>query len=250
MAAPAVAVALCAIAACAPGLPSDLSGSSELQIRGTTLLMPASSGRLTAWEPAGEGHREVRATWTAEGDAVSIAGDGTVTAMRIGRSVVRAQFEHRTGSKTVHVVGSMAGVWRGSITVVDCKPADAFSPDPCPGRHGLTGLLVLDVAQSASAETFNLQAGAAIFTPPAAGTLTGAVNSDGMVHLAGRVERQADSLSGLVAFEWRLENDRLVPSVSGLTENILEVELSLRIGSSTSRFHEFWELSPLVRSPR
>jgi hypothetical protein len=108
---------------------------------------------------------------------------------------------------------------------------------------------VLDVTQSASADTFNLQASAAIFTPPAAGTLTGAVNSDGVVHLAGRVERPEDSLSGLVDFEWRLENDRLVPSVSGLTETTLAVELSLRVGSSTSRFHEFWELSPLVRSP-
>lgn len=244
----AVAVALGAITACGPlSLPSGLSAPSELEIRGTTLLMPDNHGRVTAWLPDGRDTREVRATWTAEGDAISITSDGRITAMRLGRSVVRAQHDHLTGSKTVHVVGSIAGVWRGSITVVDCWPSVETSPSPCQGRRGLTTPLVLDVTQSATADHFNLQAPVAIFTPPAIGTLTGAVNSEGVVYLAGRVERPEDSLSGLVNFQWRLENEALVPSVSGLTENTLVMEMSIRIGSNPSLISEIWELSPLTR---
>lgn len=245
---PAAVVALCALTACGvPSLPSDLSGPGELQIRGTTLLMPDSQGRLTAWLPDGSGFREVRATWTAEGDAISITGAGRVTARQLGRSVVRAQHEHRTGSITVHVVDSVAGVWRGSITVLECWPSVDTSPSPCQGRRGVTTPLVLDVTQSATAEHFNLEAPVAIFTPPAIGRLTGAVNSEGVVYLAGRVERPEDSLSGLVNFQWRLEDGELVPSIGGQMENRLVMEMSVRIGSNPSLLSEIWELSPLVR---
>jgi hypothetical protein len=160
---------------------------------------------------------------------------------------VRAAFDHLTGSKTIHVVDSIAGIWRGSLAVVDCVAAVDTSPSACEGRRGLTTPLVLDVAQSATADQFNLQAPVAIFTPPAVGTLTGAVNSDGVVYLAGRVERPEDSLSGLVNFQWRLENGTLVPSINGLTESRLIMELSLRAGPNPSLISEIWELSPLVR---
>lgn len=246
---PAAVVALCALTACGlPSLPSELPGLRDLEIRGTTLLMPGSNGRLTAWLPDDRGSREVQATWTAEGDAISITSDGRIVAQRPGGAIVRADYEHRTGSKTVHVVDSIAGVWRGSITVLDCWDGVGTSPSPCQGRRGLTAPLVLDVTQSATAEHFNLQATAAIFTPPATGTLTGAVDSNGVVYLAGRVERPGDSLGGLVNLRWLLGNGELVPSlISGLTENRFDLELSVRYGSSTTLFHEVWELHPLVR---
>ena len=245
---PAAVVALCALTACGvPSLPSELQGPRDLEIRGTTLLMPDSNGRLTAWLPDERGGRQVQATWTAEGDAISITSDGRVVARRLGGAIVRAHYEHRTGSKTVHVVDNVAGVWHGSITVLECWDAVGVSPSPCQGRSGLTAPLVLDVTQSATAEHFNLQASAAIFTPPAIGTLTGAVDSSGLVHLAGRLDRAEDSLSGEVLLQWRLENGRLMPALNALTESRVDVQLSVRIGSGTPVFHELWEISPLNR---
>jgi len=211
--------------------------------------MVDSHGRLTAWLPDDERLREVRATWTADGDAISITSDGRVAARRLGQAIVRAHYENMTGSTTVHVVGSIAGVWHGSMTVADCWQLVESSPSPCAGRRGLTAPLVINVTQLATADNYdNLRATAAVFTPPATGSFIGAVDSSGLAFLDGYVERPEDSLFGGVQFRWQLENGRLVPwLLSALAENRLNVQLSVRIGSSTAAFWETWELSPMTR---
>ena len=164
------AVAICAATAC--GMPVPTSGPSPvvlLEIRGTTLMMIGGRGTLTAWQIE-DGHaREVAARWTADGDAISITSGGVVAARRLGHAVVHAQYDDHRGTETVHVVTSVAGIWRGSLRVIDCWQVTASAPDPCEGRRGLIAPLVLTVSQSAAAELGNLTATIAVFTPPATG---------------------------------------------------------------------------------
>jgi hypothetical protein len=204
---------------------------------------------LSAWQPSNGQLREVRATWTAEGDAISVTSDGLATALRRGQAIVRARYDEQTGTATVHVVTSVAGTWRGSITVVDCWQTIQTSPEPCQGRRGLIAPLVLTVSQSASADQFdNLRATAEVFTPPAVGSFIGAVDSTGFFFLDGYVERKSDSLGGAVKFRWQLEDGRLVPFTSdGRVEDTVDVQLSARIGSVLVLFNEIWRLSEMTR---
>ena len=245
-----VAGALFAATSCVlPSPPLQPSGGPELQIRGTTLLMMGGRGRLTAWLPDDGRMREVRADWTTEGDAISITRDGVVAARHLGNALVRASYQDLTGTGTVHVVTTVAGTWRGSITVVDCWQSPMTSPNPCQGRQGLTAPLALEVTQSATADQYdNLRATVHVFTPPATGRFIGAVDSSGFFFLDGHVERAVDSLSGEVKLRWQLENDRLVPfTADGRTEDLVDVGLSIRMGSSLPFFNEIWRLSTMTR---
>src|SRR5262245_6314622 len=123
-----VAAALAAATACA--LPTRPSGAAELDIRGTTLLTPGARGQLVALLPSNGQLRDVRARWAGDGDAISLSTDGRVTGVRLGRATVRAEYQGLTGSTTVHVVGDVAGTWRGSIAVLDCWQTTATVPDP------------------------------------------------------------------------------------------------------------------------
>ena len=78
--------------------------AGELEIRGTTLLMLGGRGRLTAWQARSGELREVRATWTVEGDAVSVTSGGVVVARALGPAIVRAHYDDFLGVTTVHVV--------------------------------------------------------------------------------------------------------------------------------------------------
>lgn len=243
------AAALLVLVACSlPSLPASPSGPSDLQIRGTTLLMVGARGQLTAWKPGDGEAREVPATWTVEGDAVSVSSRGVVVARGLGHAIVRARYQDLTGSATVHVVGSIAGTWRGSLTVAACWQSVPTSPDPCEDRRGLTAPLVLTVTQSATADQFdNLRAIVDVFAPPASGSFIGAVESSGLVFLEGAVQRSGDGLSGAVNFRWQLENDRLVPStMNPRGEDIIEVQLGIRAGSWVS-LSEFWRVSTMTR---
>jgi hypothetical protein len=246
----AAAVALCLATACVTQevLPSRPSRNPDLEIRGTTLLMPGARGRLTAWLPGNGQVREVRARWAAEGDAVSITTDGIVTGRRLGQATVRAFYEDLTGVVPVQVVASVAGNWRGSITVVDCWQTVETAPDPCERRRGLVAPLVLNVTQNATADLYdNLRATVDVFTPPARGSFIGAFDSSGLFFLDGNVERPIDSLSGAVRFRWMLENNQLVPfTIDGRVEDS-DVQLSLRVGATTVLINEIWKLSTMVR---
>lgn len=242
------AAALGAAIACAIPLPSQPSGYRELQIRGTTLLMPGARGRLTAWLPGNGQLRDVQARWTAEGDAVSITSDGTVTGRHFGHATVRAEYQGVAGTGVVHVVASVAGTWRGSITVLDCWQTVETSPSPCEGRRGLTAPLVLAVIQRETADLYdNLRAAVDIFAPPARGNFIGAVDSSGLFFLEGAVERPGDGLSGAVKFRWNLDNGRLVPfAIDGQRDDLVDVQLSVRIGAATIAFNEIWQLSTMI----
>jgi hypothetical protein len=239
----------CAAASC--GVPPSPTRPSDpgLEIRGTTLLMVGARGKLTAWAPADGQVREVPATWTVEGDAVSVTTGGMVVARGLGHAVVRALYQGHTGVATVHVVGSVAGTWRGSIAIADCWQSVPTTPDPCKGRRGLTAPLVLTVTQSASADQYdNLRATVEVFTPPATGNFIGAVDSSGLFFLDGHVERGFDALSGGVRFRWQLEADRLLPStLNALGNDKIDVQLSIRTGSLLTSFSEIWQLSTITR---
>jgi hypothetical protein len=193
--------------------------------------------------------REVRASWSADGDAIGITSDGFVVARRLGHAIVRATAGDLTGSTTVHVVIGVAGTWRGSITIVDCWQSPATTPDPCAGRRGSTAPLVIDVTQRPTADQFdNLRAVVAVFTPPATGNFIGALDSSGHFFLDGHVERQSDSLGGGVRFRWQLDGDRLVPfSIDGLIEDKVDVQLFVRMGSTSTLFNEIWQVSTMTR---
>jgi hypothetical protein len=167
---------------------------------------------------------------------------------RRGRSR-RARHQGHTGEAVVQVVSNFAGTWEGSITVVDCWQMPPSSANPCEGRVGLNGPLVLHVTQAATAEHYdNLRASVEAFTPPAAGAFVGAVDSSGLFFLDGYVERGSDLLGGAVRFRWQIENDRLVPNtLHALGTDTIDVSLSLRVGGLVTSFSEIWRLSPMTR---
>ena len=247
----AAAAIVCAAAACTlPLEPSAPTPDPQLEIRGTTLLMVGGRGRLSAWEADNGDLREVHATWRADGDAVSLTSNGTITARHPGQALVRASYRDRTGTATVHVVTSAAGTWRGSITVVDCWRTTDIGPESCQGRLGLTAPLVLEVTHSAAADHYdNLRAVVKVFTPPATGSFIGAVDSSGLFFLDGYVERPGDSLGGAVKFRWQREtDDRLIPStLHAQADDRVDVLLSLRIGSTAQTFNEIWQVSAMTR---
>ena len=241
---------VCAIAACSvPSPPTAPSGPSALQIQGTTLLMIGGRGQLMALESTEDGLRRVPATWTAEGDAVAVTSSGAVVGKAHGRTIVRAHYGDRAGETTVHVVPGVAGTWRGSITVVDCWQTVRTDPDPCAGRLGVSGPLVLTVTQSASADQFdNLRATVDVFTPPAVGSFVGALDSTGLFFLDGHIERVADGLAGGVEFRWQLDGDRLVPStLHPLGDDKIDVALSIREGPLSTTVLQLWQVSSVTR---
>ena len=246
----ATAAVFVTVTACQFPSPTRPSGGPELQIEGSTLLMVGGRGRLTAWAPRDGKLREVRATWSADGDAISLTSDGDVTGLRLGNALVRASADGLSGTATVHVVTNVAGKWRGSIAVVDCWDQSGAMSSACEGRRGLEAPLVMDVTQlSASIDhVTNLRAVVEIFSPPARGTYFGGVDSSGFLFLEGAVQRQADSFGGAVNFKWQLDGDRLIPfNFDSLTEDTVQVQMSMRVGTNFVLLNEVWRVSPMAR---
>lgn len=245
----AAAMVLCGFTACSiPPLPSQPSHSAQLEIRGTTLMMVGARGSLSAWEFDGQQYREVEARWTADGDVISISTAGAIVARRLGAATVRAQYRNLTGTGTVHVVPSVAGTWRGTLTVLDCWQSVVTSPDPCTNRRGSNAPFSLTVSQTDSAELGNLTGTIAAFTPAATGSFVGLLDSGGVFFIQGYIERAQDRLQAPVTFRWILEGERLVPlKVDDRIEDQIDVQLSMRVGSEVVTFSEIWRLSSLTR---
>lgn len=239
---------MCALTGCGELPLTEPSPPSQLEIRGTTLLMPGAGGKLTAWLSDHAQLREVPATWSADGDAISISGNGVVTANHVGGVTVRARFGEHDGVQTVHVVTSVAGTWRGTVAVVDCAPQPGATADPCQGRVGLNAPIAVTIIQSATADNFdNLRATVQVFTPPATGSFIGATDSSGQVFLDGAVVRPGDDLAGALKLRWMLEENRLVPFTdSPRGADMLDVLLSTRLPAA-ALFGETWRMSPLSR---
>ena len=237
-----------ALAACGELPLTEPSSPSQLEIRGTTLLMPGSRGKLTAWLSEHGQVREVTPTWSADGDAISLASNGTVTANHVGGVTVHARFDDHSGVQTVHVVSSVAGIWRGTVAVVDCWPQSRPAVDPCQGRVGLNALIAVSITQSPTADNYdNLRATVQVLIPPATGSdFIGATDSSGQVFLDGTVVRPADGLAGALKLRWMLEENRMVPfGDNPKGADMLDVLLSTRLPAST--FGETWRMSALTR---
>jgi hypothetical protein len=245
----AAAIGLALSAACSvPPLPSQPSHTAQLEVRGTTLMLVGGRGALSAWEFDGNQYREVQARWTADGDAIAMASSGSFTARRLGAAAVRAQYRDLIGTATVHVVPSVAGTWRGSITVLDCWPSVPTAPDTCATRRGLVAPFALVVSQTDAAELGNLTGTLEAFTPPATGNFVGLLDSGGVFFVQGHVERAQDRLATAISFRWMLDQDRLVPwKVDDRIEDQLDVVLSVRMGSEIFMFSEIWRMSALTR---
>jgi hypothetical protein len=237
-----------ALAACGELPLTEPSPPSQLEIRGTTLLMPGSRGKLTAWLSDHGQLREVTATWSADGDAISITGNGVVTANHLGGVTVHARFDDHDGVQMVHVVSSVAGTWRGTIAVLDCWTQSGPAADPCREHVGLNAPIAVTITQSATADNYdNLRATVQVFTPPATGSFIGATDSSGQVFLDGAVVRPGDGLTGALKLRWMLEENRLVPFGDGPRgADMLDVLLSTRLPASGS-FGETWRMSALSR---
>jgi hypothetical protein len=239
---------ICALTACAELPLTEPSPPSQLEIRGTTLLMPGSRGKLTAWLSDHGQLREVTATWNADGDAISITSNGVVTANHLGGVRVHARFDDHDGVQMVHVVSSIAGTWRGTIAVLDCWTQSGPAGDPCRERIGLNAPIAVTITQSATADNYdNLRATVQVFTPPATGSFIGATDSSGQVFLDGSVARPGDGLTGDLKLRWMLEENQLVPFGDGPRgADRLDVLLSTRLPASGS-FGETWRMSALSR---
>ena len=244
----AAAALLCVNGGCGELPLTEPSSPSQLEIRGTTLLMPGSHGQLTAWLADNGQLRQVAATWTSDSDAVSLTPAGAVTANHFGGATVHASFASHAGVQTVHVVPSVAGIWRGSITVVDCWRQNEGAGDPCQGRMGTTAPIAVTITQSATADNFdNLRATVQVFSPPASGGFIGATDSSGQVFLDGYVERSSDSLGGALKLRWMLADGRMVPFTdSARGADMLDVLLSRRLPTAAT-VGETWQLSSMSR---
>jgi hypothetical protein len=245
----AMAMALALSAACTvPPVPSQPTHTAQLEVRGTTLMMVGGRGALSAWEFDGDRYREVQARWTADGDAISMNSSGSFTARRLGAATVRAQYGDLVGTATVHVVPSVAGTWRGSITVLDCWQTVATTPDPCANRRGLVAPFTVVVSQTDAAELGNLTGTLQAFTPAATGNFVGLLDSGGVFFIQGHVERAQDRLATAISFRWMLEEQQLNPlKVDDRIEDQLDVQLGIRAGSESVAFSEIWRMSPLTR---
>ena len=239
---------LCALAACGELPLTEPSPPGQLEIRGTTLLMPGSRGKLTAWLSDHGQLREVTATWSADGDAIALTSNGAVTANHVGGVTVHARFDDHSGVQTVHVVSSVAGTWRGTTAIVDCWPQSQSGTDPCRGRVGLSAPIAVSITQSATADNYdNLRATVQVLTPPATGSdFIGATDSSGQVFLDGAVVRSGDGLAAALKLRWMLEDNHLVPfGDSPKGADMLDVLLSTRLPASA--VGETWRMSPLSR---
>jgi hypothetical protein len=233
-------------AACVPPPLTAPDSVPGLAVRGTTLMMVGGRGRLTAW-PAEDQAREVPAVWTTDSDVFSIAGDGGVTARRLGKTMVHARYHDRTGDAVVHVVASVAGTWQGTVTFVDCWEPGANGANPCRDQRPATAPLLLSVSQSAAAELGNISGVLTVFSPPATGKFVGLFDSDGVFFVQGVVERQQESVHGGVSLRWLLDGNALVP---GDGPDIMPDTLLTVTGSSDSGallFTEIWKAGRLTR---
>jgi hypothetical protein len=192
--------------------------------------------------------REVPAAWSAEGDAISVGANGSVVARHPGPAIVHARYRDHSGQATVHVVMSVAGTWRGSITVLDCWPEPSAPADVCQGRVGLVAPLVLDVTQRPAADNYdNLRATVQVFVPPAAGRFIGAFDSTGLLFLDGTVERPGDGLAAALRLRWNLDKERLVPfAMSDHADDVIDVQFSVR-APAAALIREQWRLSTMSR---
>ena len=179
--------------------------------------MAGSRGKLTAWLSEDGQLREVTATWSADGDAISITGNGVVTANHLGGVTVRARFDKHDGVQTVHAGHPALPAPGEGRSRSECWPQPGATADPCQGRAGLNAPIAVSITQSATADNYdNLRATVQVFIPPATGTgFIGATDSSGQVFLDGSIVRPGDGLAGALKLRWMLEENRLVPFGDG-----------------------------------
>jgi hypothetical protein len=240
-------VALGAIGGCVvPGAPSGQRSEPRLEIRGPNHLQVGQQGNLTAWRADGNTWQQ-RATWSIDGTAASIAPDGTLTARNIGVATVRATANGAMGEYPIDVVPNIAGVWRGSFTIVDCYREQGGGGDPCDQRRGVSQPLVFAISQlpsSSPPEQIDVIVSAQAFAPPASGTFYGVLDGTGTVFLQGSLERVTEYLAaGGVTLLMHLEGNRL-ESFEG---RLVEVGVALRNAGGEQSLRERWRLSPIVR---
>jgi hypothetical protein len=113
----------------------------------------------------------------------------------------------------------------------------------------MTAPLALDVTQLGFADPReNLRAVVDMFTPPASGRFVGGFDGSGFFFLEGYVERRQDALGGAVKLRWQYEDKRLVVfAVDGRPDDLVDVQLSVRAGSTVTTFNEIWQLSTMTR---
>jgi hypothetical protein len=237
--------ALLAIGGCV-ALPSHGQPSEpQLEIRGPNHLQVGQQARLTVLGTGGSTLQ--RATWSIEGTAASIASDGTLTARSLGHATVRAVANGSSGEYPVAVVPNVAGVWRGSVTVVDCYREQGSGGDPCDQRRELPHPLVLTISQRPSSsppEQIDVVVSVQAFTPPASGTFYGALDGIGTVFMQGSLERATEYLAaGGVTLLMQLDGNRM-ESFEG---RLVDVGVALRNADGGQSLRERWRLSSIVR---
>jgi hypothetical protein len=186
----------------------------------------------------------VSASWTADGDAIKITSGGVVTALRIGFATVRATANDRAGSGAflVSVVPNLAGTWRGTITVAYCERVRGEGADPCGQRSGIVQPLVLAISQvMSSSDQVDLIIAAEAFTPPAKGTIPGAVDSSGAIFIQGVLVRSADQFDVRPTIRAQLTGTRIEPFEQ------VEVMVTMHYAGIQQSLREVWQLSALVR---
>lgn len=225
----------------APGQPFE----ARLEIRGPNHLQVGQQAKLTALGAGGIALQ--RPTWSIDGTAASIASDGTLTARTLGHATVRASGSGVIGEYLIAVVPSIAGAWRGSLTVVDCYREQGDGDDPCDNRRGVQQPLAFTIAQRPSSsppEQIDVIVSVQAFAPPANGTFYGALDGIGTVFLQGSLERTNEYFAaGGVTLLMRVDGDRM-ESFEGRP---VDVGVALRNADGGQSLRERWRLSSIVR---
>jgi hypothetical protein len=177
------ALGLCLLAACDSSNQAPTSPSAGLQVTAVRAVLRAAE---TAPLTVTGGSPSTPVTWTtSDATVVTVSPAGLATAGRPGRAIVSATSGSSSGSLALRVVPDYGGTWTGGVVRLQltCAPGSA-APICAPGAP-TAGTLTLRVTQTGDQLSGTLADSA---EPAAVVPLTGQVQADDQLALAGRVD--------------------------------------------------------------
>lgn len=165
--------------------------------------------------------QELLATWSSSDGRVFAVVGNRITAIGVGSATITARYNQSSSSVSVRSVPSLAGDYRGEAFVVDCQdnlPGYCASNVPLESRGRTLTIVLLTLTQTLDVVTGRL---VLLSTD---GLITGAIESDGRLHLAGTLENRVDRTNGpAVAIETWSTSQRDTALVGSFRMRIFQV---------------------------
>jgi hypothetical protein len=161
---------------------------SGLAIAGADALRTNSSQTYTATATLSNGTTQaITPTWSSSNGAVaSISAGGLLSGTTHGSTMVMANYQGQTASKTVAVVNSYGGSWNGSWVMRACDQSGVFRDVSwCQDLGGAGSVLPLQMTASQTGTALNQISGTVTIDVGLAGTVSGSVTPDGRLNVAG-----------------------------------------------------------------